>query len=1107
MNNGTGDIWIDINSNLYNDTWANKNWAAPYLPGGCTWFVGARVSELTNNPRNTVIWSGSNWWNSYGESLGYSKGTVLNREYKAVVCWKGATADDGDHVAIIEDIQSDGTIILSEGGLCGPKNDYYRYTPWGCCQIIETTENELRNRSGKVFLGYIYLDVKFPTTIAGSEMSSGYSQAIANGTYYIMSAAASDKSKMFYMDIDGADNPAANATNVILTQSGDGNPPSFDAWSLTYSDGFYTIKQPNTNMSLDVNGINVNSGANVMVGTQNGGSNQKFAIKHSGGNGYTIQAKHSGLAVSLAGGCSSGTNIIQSVVSGADSQCWLFIPYQPSQPIEEGKYIILDGGTGAYELDLPGDTGDLAENANVTLHDTSAPSRYNAFTLTKYPDGYYKFKHSESGKCLDVTNGASSASSNVAIHTGNDSITQRWAIIPTGNGTYKIVSKCNGYPLDADGSSAFHNGTNVMAHFANGGANQTWRFAKAEYTIHYNANGGTGAPADQIKYFCQNITLANQMPTREGYDFVGWGLNASANTVDYAPGATFSADQDLTLYAVWQWKKPMVRIACTINGEAIVDESKPGTFTLDIYTDGEKIHEQGISSYNIEVAEGSRYEISQITEMPGYKFSEYSYGAEEGTVGSGLTDIVLNFITVEEGPKVTLALGDTTNLQVPGWTIISYETSKADIVSMNINGTMQGTKIGTTVITATASNGAKRKTEIEVVSNVTGLSVTVDGKTGTDPHSIVVFDGTYAKLLAVTVNYSNDYRPGYDLVFSLSGGQVSMSENLITYQGDLCTAVPRLVQFGTVLYDGAQDGVEFHFINRSEKSMLTMPEMLSRVEDEAFAGTASEYVAVTGNVKTIGASVLPAGCTVFLEGHPTVSSNSFPPRTRVVDTCAEYDHDYAAICLNNGWEYYFNGQIMNAIWSAWSEWSEIEAAESGTRHIRMKTQYRSASITKETRYTEWSTWSSWSMNSESIPDSALKQQQTRTVYPYYCFICPTCGWHSPYWGDGRCTKGHSIPSSSFEVNLYEITTPKSRCEKYDNYKYLCVSNGANWFYWDDGSSPDLQQPKTQYSYRTRTSYQDSVYGNWSEWSDTEVIATETMAVQTRVMYSYQDRIQ
>ena len=72
------------------------------------------------------------------------------------------------------------------------------------------------------------------------------------------------------------------------------------------------------------------------------------------------------------------------------------------------------------------------------------------------------------------------------------------------------------------------------------------------YTVSYNANGGTGAPAAQTKTHGVPLTLSSQKPTREGYAFQGWGTSASATTVKYAAGASYTADAGITLYAVWK---------------------------------------------------------------------------------------------------------------------------------------------------------------------------------------------------------------------------------------------------------------------------------------------------------------------------------------------------------------------------------------------------------------------------------------------------------------------------------------------------------------------------------------------------------------------------
>lgn len=45
--------------------------------------------------------------------------------------------------------------------------------------------------------------------------------------------------------------------------------------------------------------------------------------------------------------------------------------------------------------------------------------------------------------------------------------------------------------------------------------------ALASYTVSYKANGGSGAPGNQTKYYGQTLTLSSTKPTRSGYIFNG----------------------------------------------------------------------------------------------------------------------------------------------------------------------------------------------------------------------------------------------------------------------------------------------------------------------------------------------------------------------------------------------------------------------------------------------------------------------------------------------------------------------------------------------------------------------------------------------------------
>ena len=72
------------------------------------------------------------------------------------------------------------------------------------------------------------------------------------------------------------------------------------------------------------------------------------------------------------------------------------------------------------------------------------------------------------------------------------------------------------------------------------------------YTISYNANGGSGAPGSQTKTHGTDLKLSSTKPTRSGYTFVNWNTKGDGTGKSYAPGATYSTDANLTLYAIWK---------------------------------------------------------------------------------------------------------------------------------------------------------------------------------------------------------------------------------------------------------------------------------------------------------------------------------------------------------------------------------------------------------------------------------------------------------------------------------------------------------------------------------------------------------------------------
>lgn len=99
---------------------------------------------------------------------------------------------------------------------------------------------------------------------------------------------------------------------------------------------------------------------------------------------------------------------------------------------------------------------------------------------------------------------------------------------------------------------------------------------KPIFELHYNANGGTGAPDSQTYTSLSatttqaTFTVPNQTPTKEGYTFKGWADSATATTAQYQPGGPIAVkhtDSPKTVYAVWECNHPKDNDGkCTVPG-------------------------------------------------------------------------------------------------------------------------------------------------------------------------------------------------------------------------------------------------------------------------------------------------------------------------------------------------------------------------------------------------------------------------------------------------------------------------------------------------------------------------------------------------------------
>ena len=175
----------------------------------------------------------------------------------------------------------------------------------------------------------------------------------------------------------------------------------------------------------------------------------------------------------------------------------------------------------------------------------------------------------------------------------------------------------------ATGTNSFVMGTNNVRLYA------IWKLNN--FTVSYNANGGTGAPGNQIKKGGETLMLSSIKPTKANSVFLGWTARNGSNTVDYAAGASYTNDSDVVLYAVWHTHiDTCYSTACT------------GTFTAtnssEVYYTDSHVH-TGNSTNG-----GGCYQKANTTYVTcGGKISEHT---SVSTVGCPTTQTCTGYITL-----------------------------------------------------------------------------------------------------------------------------------------------------------------------------------------------------------------------------------------------------------------------------------------------------------------------------------------------------------------------------------------------------------------------------------------------------------------------------
>ncbi|MBP3871874.1 MAG: InlB B-repeat-containing protein, partial [Faecalicoccus sp.] len=92
-----------------------------------------------------------------------------------------------------------------------------------------------------------------------------------------------------------------------------------------------------------------------------------------------------------------------------------------------------------------------------------------------------------------------------------------------------------------------------------------WGVNPVTVQIRFDATGGSGAPEAINAEEGSAVTIPDQTPTKDGFNFLGWATDPESGKVTYTPGQEITAE-DMRLYAVWEQVAQDIQIRFDASG-------------------------------------------------------------------------------------------------------------------------------------------------------------------------------------------------------------------------------------------------------------------------------------------------------------------------------------------------------------------------------------------------------------------------------------------------------------------------------------------------------------------------------------------------------------
>ena len=292
-------------------------------------------------------------------------------------------------------------------------------------------------------------------------------------------------------------------------------------------DGKRTVLIGDARTNVRVSGININGGSVTIsnYGTVGSLTNNAVTILGKGGGRYDAIRNNMGDVGALLGSCIVYKTEDGVFLRSKDEAC-------KADSIQNVRVI----GAPISYIEITGAGKGTGEEYDVRYAHTVKAGE----TVTFRSDVYQISGATAAGAVITSWDCGTIPAENVDVQTSNGGWRSTLTLTNMTPGVYPLVCTVNS---DNNGEIYSVRATVTL----------TVEAGETEYTLTFDANGGTGAPA-AMTGGTNRFVIPDTIPTRENAHFGGWALTAGADSPQYQPGDTVTIDggMKMTLYAYWR---------------------------------------------------------------------------------------------------------------------------------------------------------------------------------------------------------------------------------------------------------------------------------------------------------------------------------------------------------------------------------------------------------------------------------------------------------------------------------------------------------------------------------------------------------------------------